>query len=51
LQQVAIIQDARIQVMRAGATDWPAAKYLARRNARIVGVLESGGQAREQLTA
>jgi len=51
LELVAIIQDARLQVMRAGATYGLAAKYLAREDAKIVGLLGSGGQAREQLTA
>jgi ornithine cyclodeaminase/alanine dehydrogenase-like protein (mu-crystallin family) len=51
LELVAIIQDARLQVMRAGATYGLAAKYLARKDARIMGILGSGGQAREQLTA
>jgi alanine dehydrogenase len=48
---VGIIQDARIQVMRAGATYGLAAKYLARQDAQTVGVFGSGGQAREQLAA
>jgi ornithine cyclodeaminase/alanine dehydrogenase-like protein (mu-crystallin family) len=51
LELVAIIQDARLQVMRAGATYGLAAKYLARKDAEILGLLGSGGQAREQLTA
>jgi alanine dehydrogenase len=51
LELVAIIQDARLQVMRAGATYGLAAKYLAREDAKIVGLLGSGGQAREQLAA
>jgi alanine dehydrogenase len=51
LELVAVIQDARLQVMRAGAVYGLAAKYLARRNAGVMGVLGSGGQAREQLTA
>jgi len=51
LELVAIIQDARLQVMRAGATYGLAAKYLARTDAKVVGLLGSGGQAREQLTA
>lgn len=51
LELLAIIQDARLQVMRAGATYGLAAKYLAREDAKIVGLLGSGGQAREQLTA
>jgi ornithine cyclodeaminase/alanine dehydrogenase-like protein (mu-crystallin family) len=51
LDLVAIIQDARIQVMRAGAAYGIAAKYLARSNAEVIGVLGAGQQAREQLTA
>jgi alanine dehydrogenase len=51
LELLAIIQDARLQVMRAGATYGLAAKYLARGDAKTVGLLGSGGQAREQLTA
>jgi alanine dehydrogenase len=51
LNLVAIIHDARIQVMRAGAAYGVAAKYLARADAAVVGVLGSGQQAREQLTA
>ena len=51
LELVAIIQDARMQVMRAGATYGLAAKYLAREDADVMGILGSGGQAREQLTA
>lgn len=51
LELVGIIQDARIQVMRAGAAHGIAAKYLARKNAEVLGVLGSGNQAREQLSA
>lgn len=51
LELLAIIQDARLQVMRAGATYGLAAKYLAKNDAKVVGLLGSGGQAREQLTA
>jgi ornithine cyclodeaminase/alanine dehydrogenase-like protein (mu-crystallin family) len=51
LDLVGIIHDARIQVMRAGAAHGIAAKYLAREDARIVGLLGSGQQAREQLSA
>jgi alanine dehydrogenase len=50
LDLVAIIQDARIQVMRAGAAYGMAAKYLARANAEVMGILGAGQQAREQLT-
>lgn len=51
LDLVGIIHDARIQVMRAGAAHGIAAKYLARKDARVVGLLGSGQQAREQLSA
>jgi alanine dehydrogenase len=48
---VAIIHDARLQAMRAGATYGLAAKHLARPDARAVGLFGSGQQAREQLLA
>jgi alanine dehydrogenase len=48
---VGIIHDARISVLRAGATRGVAAKYLARPDARVVGLFGSGQQAREQLMA
>jgi ornithine cyclodeaminase/alanine dehydrogenase-like protein (mu-crystallin family) len=51
LDLVGIIHDARIQVMRAGAAHGLAAKYLAREDAKVVGLLGSGQQAREQLAA
>jgi ornithine cyclodeaminase/alanine dehydrogenase-like protein (mu-crystallin family) len=51
LELVGIIHDARIQVMRAGAAHGIAAKYLARPEAEVMGVLGSGRQAREQLSA
>lgn len=51
LQLVGVIQDSRLQVMRAGATYGLAAKYLARGDTDVIGILGSGGQAREQLTA
>ncbi len=51
LDLVAIVQDARIQVMRAGAAYGIAAKYLSRGDAAVVGLLGSGQQAREQLSA
>jgi alanine dehydrogenase len=51
LELVGIIQDARLQVMRAGATYGLAAKYLARNDSSVLGILGSGGQAREQLSA
>jgi alanine dehydrogenase len=51
LELVGIIQDARIQVMRAGATYGLAAKYLARADSKVMGIIGSGQQAREQLAA
>ena len=51
LELAGIIHDARIQVMRAGAAHGIAAKYLARTDAAVMGVLGSGNQAREQLSA
>jgi len=51
LDLVAIIQDARIQVMRAGAAYGIATKYLARKNAEVMGIIGSGQQAREQLSS
>jgi alanine dehydrogenase len=48
---VAIIQDARIQVMRAGATQGLAAKLVARPDATVLGLFGSGQMAREGLTA
>jgi alanine dehydrogenase len=51
LALVGVVQDSRLQVMRAGATYGLAAKYLARTDASVLGLLGSGGQAREQLTA
>jgi alanine dehydrogenase len=51
LELVGIVQDARIQVMRAGAAHGIAAKYLARDDAEVMGILGSGNQAREQLCA
>ncbi len=51
LELAGIVQDARLQVMRAGATYGIAAKYLAREDARTLGLIGSGGQAREQLSA
>src|SRR5690349_13712204 len=51
LELVGILHDARIQVMRAGAAHGIAAKYLARKDAEVMGILGSGNQAREQLSA
>jgi ornithine cyclodeaminase/alanine dehydrogenase-like protein (mu-crystallin family) len=51
LDLIGIIHDARIQVMRAGAAHGIAAKYLARKDAQVIGLLGSGQQAREQLSA
>ena len=51
LELAGILHDARIQVMRAGAAHGIAAKYLAREDAAVMGILGSGNQAREQLSA
>jgi ornithine cyclodeaminase/alanine dehydrogenase-like protein (mu-crystallin family) len=51
LELTGIIHDARIQVMRAGAAHGIAAKFLAREDAQVMGILGSGNHAREQLSA
>ncbi|HWO43433.1 MAG TPA: ornithine cyclodeaminase family protein [Candidatus Eisenbacteria bacterium] len=48
---LAIMDDHYISTMRVGATSAVASKYLARRDARIMGLLGSGEQAKTQLTA
>ena len=48
---LAIIQDGYIQIMRVGGTSGVAAKYLARRDASLVGLFGSGWQARTQAMA
>jgi ornithine cyclodeaminase/alanine dehydrogenase-like protein (mu-crystallin family) len=48
---LAIMDDHYISTMRVGATSGVAAKYLARKEANILGLLGSGEQAKTQLTA
>jgi alanine dehydrogenase len=48
---LSILNDGFVQHLRVGATAGIAAKFLARRNARIVGILGSGGMAQCHLEA
>ena len=48
---LAIMDDHVISTMRVGATSGVATKYLARKDAKVMGLLGSGEQARTQLTA
>jgi len=48
---LAIINDGNLQHMRVGALYGLGAKYLARKDASVVGMLGSGGMARTHLTA
>jgi len=48
---LAIIQDGNLQQARVGAKNALGVKYLARENAKIVGMIGSGGQARSHLAA
>jgi alanine dehydrogenase len=50
-EPLAILPDGVMQRMRVGATNGLGVKYLARREARSVGILGSGWQAGTQLTA
>jgi alanine dehydrogenase len=48
---LAILNDGLIQQMRVGATSGVAAKYLAREDASVLGMIGSGGQARSHARA
>ena len=48
---LAIIQDGNLQQARVGAKNALGVKYLARENAKTVGMVGSGGQARSHLAA
>lgn len=48
---LAIMDDHILSVMRVGATSGVATKYLARKDAAVMGLLGSGEQARTQLSA
>src|ERR687895_340665 len=48
---LAMMDDHHISTMRVGATSAVASKYLARPNAKVLGLLGSGEQARTQVTA
>jgi alanine dehydrogenase len=48
---LAVIHDAHLGAMRVGAASGVAAKYLAREDSKVLGILGSGFQARTQLAA
>jgi alanine dehydrogenase len=48
---LALMDDHYISTMRVGATSAVASKYLARKDAQVMGLLGSGEQARTQVTA
>jgi alanine dehydrogenase len=50
-EPLAIMPDGMLQRIRVGATNGLAVKYLARQDAKVVGILGSGWQAGTQLTA
>ena len=48
---LAIMDDHHISTMRVGATSAVASKYLSRKDAKVMGLLGSGEQAKTQMTA
>lgn len=48
---LALMDDHHISTMRVGATSAVASKYLARKDAKVLGLLGSGEQAKTQVTA
>ncbi len=50
-EPLAVIQDGNLQQARVGAKNALGAKYLARADAKVVGMLGSGGQAKSHLEA
>jgi alanine dehydrogenase len=50
-EPLAILPDGVMQRFRVGATSGLGIKYLARKNAKSIGIIGSGGQARTQLMA
>ena len=50
-EMLAILNDGFVQHLRVGATAGIAAKYLSRKDAKVVGILGSGGMAKAHLEA